>query len=456
MEEDWRADFYSTKKPDSVYGRQNPLNLLAIDAYIYGYPLVLTDTTRRIMLAGGMSLNQFLNEPVFPSPRYTTIVRPNVDTLYSMAWLDLSREPVILYLPDTYNIYYLMELLDAWTNVFASLGTRTTGTKAGVFAITGPDWNGMLPEGFIRIGAPANTVWIIGRTQTNGPEDYPIVHAIQNSYALIPLSCWGKFDIPKIGAAKQVMNIDPSTQVANMNAAVFFQTMMAAMHRNPPWIQDPAMSKKLAALGLIPGKTFNFYSLSPSVQLALELAIDHGSNLLQAAASKKYFKNSVHGWTLLVKDIGFYGADYMQRALIAMTGIGANLPQDSVYGPAFIAADGMPLSGYNNYIIHFEQQQLPPVNAFWSITVYNDKGFLVENPIDRYAISPHLGRLNYNADGSLTIFVQNTSPGKDLAANWLPAPKGPFNLLLRLYWPKGAVLRGNWTPPAILRMQALS
>lgn len=447
---------YYIPSADSNYCvKQDVLNSMALEAYIYGYPLVLMDVTKNIMLASESYINQFLNERAFPDPQYTTIIRPNVDTLYSMAWLDLSKEPIVLYVPDTHRRYYLMEFLDAWSNVFASIGARTTGTWEGAYAITGPQWNGMLPEGIIRVEAPTNTVWVIGRTQTNGPKDYPMVHAIQDHYALVPLSSWGKFDNQyKIDYRKKQMNlnINPVNQITNMNPATFFQIMTKAMYRNPPWIENPTMNKKLTALDLLPSQTFNFFNLSPSVAHALKLAVDFGPRFIKAQAARKYTKNNINGWALLLRDIGFYGVDYLQQAIVAMTGIGANLPHDSVYAPAFIDANETPLVGGNNYIIHFDNGQFPPVNAFWSIALYNAKGYLVKNSINRYAISPHLSKLNYNADGSLTIFVGNVSPGKGYITNWLPAPKNSFNLILRMYWPKQVVLNGQWKPPAIIRI----
>jgi hypothetical protein len=438
---------------DYCHFKHRSLNFLALYAYIYGYPLVITETTKKIMLANGVQINKFFNERFFPNSQYSTIVRPNVDTLYSMAWLNLSKEPIVLSVPDTHNKYYLMELLDSWTNVYASIGARTTGTAAGSYAITGPQWNGLLPEGLIRIEAPNNNTWVIGRTQTNGPKDYPVVHAIQDNYTLIPLSCWRKYESQyKDAYAKKQLNVTPANQVADMNAAAFFQTMMRAMYMNPPRIEDPAAINKLTVLGLIPSKAFDFYNLSSSVKQALELAVDYGPKLIQAEAAKKYTKNNINGWTLLIKGMGFYGADYMLRAVIAMTGIGANLPQDSVYFSAFVDIDGIPLVGYNNYIIHFNKKQFPPVNAFWSITIYNNAGYLVENPINRYAISPHLDKLKYNTDGSLDIFIGNTSLGKDDNTNWLPVSEEAFNLILRMYWPKPVALNRQWNPTAIIRI----
>ncbi|HBE80950.1 MAG TPA: hypothetical protein DDW65_24650 [Firmicutes bacterium] len=243
---------------------QSRLEYMAKNAYIYGYPLVLMNTTKKA--AAGTQLNQFIHERTFPTPAYKTIVRANVDTLYSFACLDLNKEPVVLSVPDTHQRYYLMELLDAWTNVFASLGARTTGTRAGAYAICGPNWNGKLPEDLVRIDSPNYTVFIGGRTQTNGSTDFAAVHAIQNQYALIPLSNWGNPDIQNQNPdEKEKSNGNPVAQVTNMSAVVFFQTMVKAMAINPPWIADPKMNRTLAVLGLSPDSRFDFQRLSPPV-----------------------------------------------------------------------------------------------------------------------------------------------------------------------------------------------
>ena len=427
-------NYYLPPLASDYYGiKQDALNSLALDAYIYGFPLVLLDVSKNIMLTSGAELNQFSNERAFPDPQYTTIIRPNVDTLYSMAWLDLSRQPLILSVPDTHGKYYLMEFMDAWSNVFASIGARTTGTAEGTYAITGPQWNGILKAGMIRIAAPTDMVWVIGRTQTNGPQDYPIVHAIQNQYTLVPLSHWGKIDTQyNMECPKKPLNLNPVDQIIAMDATTFFQIMLKAMYINPPWIENPAMNRTLTALGLVPSRTFHFCNLNPSIAHALELAAEFGPRWINAQAAKKYANHNINGWGVLSTGLGFYGVDYMQQAIVAMTGIGANLPHDSVYAPAFIDANEIPLRGDNNYMIHFEHRQLPPVNAFWSITAYNHQGYLVENPIHRYAISPHLGKLHYDIDGSLTMFIGKSTPQKDHLANWLPVPKHSFNLILRM------------------------
>ena len=434
------------------------LQAMALDAYVYGYPIVLMNVTEKSMIDTGLEINQFFSQGTFLNPKFNVVVRPNVDTLYSQAWLDLSREPIILHVPDTFRKYYILQMLDDWTNVFASIGARTTGTKEGDFAIVGPGWKGVLPQGIPKIYAPSNTGWIINRIQTNGPRDYPLVDDIQDKYTLTLLSHYKKSNISIKNTMEKgeiyTNKVSPMDKVKNMSAENFFSIMMNAMYMNPPYpaIQTLEMNKNLLMLGLLPTKNFDIYSLNPLVQQALQYAVQNGPKVIAIESIKTYKNNEVNGWEILLKNIGYYGIDYTSRAVIAMSVLGANIPQDAVYGHNVFDKDGNPLNGTNKYIIHFNKDQIPPVNAFWSITLYNSQGFLIENPINRYAVSSHFGKLNYNADGSLDIFIQNTSPSIVEESNWLPAPTGPFNLTLRMYWPKQKVLNCEYKPPAVMRL----
>ncbi len=436
--------------------RLKNLEWMALKAYIYGYPLVLMEVTKHSMIASGTLVNRFSHRRSFPNPDYTTIVRPNVDTLYSLAWLELTKEPVILKVPDTRNRFYLLEFLDAWTNVFASLGTRTTGNQAGTFAIAGPDWNGKLPEGIHRIDSPTNMVLIIGRIQTDGIQDYQRVHDLQNLLSLIPISqrddsaLHHQIQDSHVYTGKP--NLNPVEQVSAMSASSFFHTMNWSMRKNSSWIEDPTMNRILHALGLVQDQVSPFDRRRLPVKQALEFAVARGPEFIRNGAKVDYIKNNVNGWNLYFKDIGFYGADYRRRAMVAMLGVGANLPKDAVYAPAFMDAGGLLLNGSERYRLHFNREQLPPVNAFWSITVYDERGYLAANPIHRYAISAHLNPLQYNPDCSLDIWISSMKPPHYAEANWLPAPKGQFNLTLRMYWPDSAVLTGQWIPPAVWKI----
>jgi hypothetical protein len=431
---------------------------IATEAYVFGYPLVLMEVTKKVLTntpkvaEKAAPPNQFCHVRVFRGPEDKEVVRPNVDTLYSSAWLDLSREPVILHLPEVKKRYYLMQLMDAWTNVFASLGTRTAGEHAGNFAIVGPGWHGALPPKVKKIQSPTNTVWILGRTLTRGPADYAAVHAIQAQYTLTPLSAWGKKYSPPAGKIDPSVDMmtPPVKQVAKMTAATFFPTLAQGMKTNPPAAADAQVLKKFAALGLVPGQDFNLAKLPPAVAQALEAGVKRGQERIAAKALKiGVIKN---GWQIPQPPMGSYGTDYIQRAAIAFFGLGANLREDAVYPTAYTDQDGQPLTGKHRYVLHFDKEQLPPVKAFWSLTMYDQDSFLVANPIGRYGLRDR-DPLKYNADGSLDLYLQHQSPSPEKEANWLPAPADAFNVTLRLYWPKQAVLDGAWTPPPIKRVE---
>ncbi len=430
---------------------------LGIEAYIYGYPLVLMDVTKALATTvaapQGMKapLNQFAHLSAFPDASFTDVVSPNADTLYSAAMLDLSLEPIILSLPDTAGRYYLMPMLDAWTNVFASPGKRTTGTGKGDFAVVAPAWTGELPNGVQKIQSPTCLVWIIGRTQTNGKADYQAVHAIQAQYQLTPLSQWGKPYQPPTNvpvAAGIDTQTPPVEQVKKMDAATFFSRMCALMKDNSPAAADIDTLKKWAVIGIVPGEDF-IPSLDAAVVQGLERSVKAGYE--QVVADGTSPKAEVKNNWLMTYDLGSYGTDYRHRAGVAWVGLGANLPEDAIYPMTRVDGDGKPLSGEHRYVMHFDKEQLPPVNAFWSLTMYNNRQFFVDNPLDRYAIGDR-DNLSFNLDGSLDIYVQSESPGQDKQSNWLPSPPDGFNLIMRLYWPKPEVLDGSWSPPTVTRV----
>jgi DNA sulfur modification protein DndE len=427
-----------------------------VDAYVYGYPLVTMEVTRRVMTNvkapedTRAPMGQFAHQKEYPSPSFKDITAPNADTLYSTAWVDVSKEPYILHLPDEAGRYYLMPLLDGWTNVFASPGTRTTGTKAGDYAITGPSFKGALPKDVKELRSPTNLVWVLGRTYCDGsPADFDAVHTLQTKYSLTPLSSFGKPYTPPAG--KVDPNVDMSTppreQVNRMTAQEFFALMATAMKKNPPARDDQPMVAKLAKIGVVPGKDFDANSLSAAAIKGLERAPKAAQETISASEPK--IGTLVNGW-LIPNRTGQYGTDYLTRAVVAMVGLGANLPEDAVYPLAKVDGDGKPLSGANRYVIHFDKKDLPPVKGFWSLTMYDDHMFFVDNPLHKYTVSPR-NQLKLNDDGSLDLYVQHDSPGEEKEANWLPAPSDPFILALRLYWPDASVVSGQWKPPPIKR-----
>ncbi len=343
-----------------------------------------------------------------------------------------------------------MPMLDAWTNVFASPGKRTTGTGEGNFAVVGPGWQGALPDGVKEIKAPTAMVWIIGRTQTNGKPDYEAVHAIQRQYTLTLLSSFGKPYTPPSDVSvdpKVDMKTPPVKQVEEMDLATFFGSITRLMKDNPPASADAPLVERLASIGVVPGKEFNIGTLDSATKKGLERAFvaARQKNMSPATGSSGPTEN---GWQVDRTGMGSYGTDYPRRAFIALVGLGANLPQDAIYPMTKVDGDGNPLTGANRYVIHFDKGQTPPANAFWSVTMYDMQQFFVANPIDRYAIGDR-DKLKFNEDGSLDLFIQHDSPGPERESNWLPAPEGEFNLIMRLYWPKESMLDGSWKIPPV-------
>jgi hypothetical protein len=433
---------------------------IAEEAYIYLYPLVTMDVSRRQLtnveagkMVGRGPMNSFAHIREFPTAEFREVVRPNFDTLYSSGWLDLTNGPVVLSVPDTNGRYYLMPMLDMWTDVFAVPGKRTTGTGAGDFAIVPPAWKGDLPAGVQRIDAPTPYVWVIGRTQTNGPKDYAAVNKIQDGYKLTLLSDWGKQSSSMSFTADPSvdMKTPPLQQVNTMPAERYFTYAVELMKLNPPHITDQAIVARMKRLGIEPGKSFDAGKADAAIQEALKQGATDGLRSMQAKVPT--LARVVNGWQMNTDTMGVYGNYYLKRAIIAMVGLGANQSDDAVYPLAIADGDGKPLTGANKYVLHFTKDELPPVDAFWSATMYDAEGFQVANPINRFAIGDR-DALKYNADGSLDLYIQHASPGADKEANWLPSPaSGELGVTMRLYAPRRVVLEGGWAPPPVKRVE---
>ncbi len=429
---------------------------LGTDVYIYGYPLITMDITRQVMTnvesveALKAPMGQFVNAREYPNASFRDVTAPNADTLYSSAWIDVGKEPYILQVPDEGDRYYLMPMLSGWTDVFADPGTRTTGTKAQKIAIVGPNWKGTLPKGVKEYKSETDMVWILGRTYCTGtPEDYKKVHELQDNYKLTPLSAYAKEYTPPKG--KVDPNVDMKTpvrdQVNALNAKDYFNRLAMLLENNPPTKEDAPMLEKMAKLGIKPGQAFDIAKLSPEQQQSLEKTVKLGQETIMG-----HFKDAgvdKNGWIYSTKT-GLYGTDYLQRALIAAIGLGANRPQDAIYPTATVDSTGAKLNGANKYVMHFAKGQEPPVKGFWSLTMYDDKYFFTDNALNRYTVSPR-NDLKKNEDGSLDLYIQHESPGKDKESNWLPAPSGNFILMLRFYWPQEALIKGTWTPPGVVK-----
>lgn len=433
---------------------------IAAGAYLYFYPLITMDVTRKQIINTepgkgiGGPMNTFVNIPAFPTADMKVVVRPNFDTLYSSAWLDLTREPVVVSVPDTGGRYYLLPMLDMWTDVFASPGWRTTGTQAGNYLVAPPGWSGAVPSGVTRIDAPTPYVWVIGRTKTDGPPDYDAVRKIQAGYKVTPLSGWGQ--PPK--SVQQVIdhNVDvatpPKRQVDTMAGDKYFAYAAELLKLHPPHITDQPIIAQMKRIGIEPGKNFDFSGLDPTVKKAIDDAPETAQRLM--AWKVPTLARNVNDWSMNTDTMGVYGNYYLKRAMVTQIGLGANLPEDAVYPLNLGDEAHKPLDGASKYTLTFENGATPPAQAFWSITLYDNDGFQVANPLNRFAVSSWMP-FRYNADGSLTLYFQNESPGKNNEANWLPAPKGPFTLTMRIYAPKSEVLTGKWNPPPVTRTQGL-
>jgi hypothetical protein len=428
---------------------------IAVDAYIYFYPLITMDLTRKQSTNiepgkefGKGPMNMFVNVPAYPPADMKTVVRPNFDTLYSIAWLDLTKEPMVVSAPDTGGRFYLLPMIDMWTDVFASPGSRTTGTQAGNFLVAPQGWNGTVPDGCTRIDAPTPYVWIIGRTKTDGPADYDAVHKIQAGYIVTPLSQWGQPPQPVTVTVDPTvdMKTPPKIQIDTMPADKFFAYAAELLKLHPPHVTDQPIIAQMKRIGIEPGKSFDMSKLDPAVQQALASAPQDAQQLM--AWKVATIARVANGWSMNTDTMGVYGNYYLKRAVVAQLGLGANLPEDAIYPLNLVDDTGKPLDGANKYTIHFDKGATPPVNAFWSITLYDSDGFQVANSLNRFAVSSWMP-FQANPDGSLDLYFQSDSPGSDKEANWLPAPKGPFNLTMRLYAPQSDALTGKWNPPPV-------
>jgi hypothetical protein len=429
---------------------------IGIQAYIFGYPLVTLEMTRRVMTntvdpVGMRSpMGQFAHARQFPPVNYRDVPGANADTLYSTAWLDLATEPYILSIPDAEGRYFMVPLLDGWSDVFEVPGTRTTGTQAQRYAITGPNWIGELPDDVTEYKSATNMVWVLGRTYTDAtPQDYQKVHAFQDGLSLLPLSADSTDYSPPKGTVDPNIDMTTSTteQVTTMDAATYFTLLATLMKDNPPKAADAAIVAQMAKIGLVPGSDWDIGTLDAAIATAL-------GGVPQAALAKVLSHapdagTIVNGWQITMP-AGVYGTDYLQRALVNWQGPGWNRQEDAIYPLARVDGEGQPLNGAKMYVIHFASGELPPVNGFWSLTMYDSQGFFVPNPLDRVDLSQR-SNLTSNEDGSVDIYIQKDSPRPDREANWLPAPAGDFGLMLRLYWPTEkppSILDGSWAPSA--------
>jgi hypothetical protein len=437
---------------------------IALDAYVFGYSLITTEVTRvqmsNVDKVEGMHAptGQFANIKRYPPADFRGVSAPNADTLYSVAWLDLT-EPQVFSHPDMGKRFYLFEMTDLWMTDFNSPGTRTAGGDAANYLITGPGWAGDIPAGMRQIKCATRYMVILGRTYADGTDqDYAAVNALQAQYRIVPLSAYGKpytYQAPPVNSNPGISMTDkPQSVILDMDTSAYFNMIARLMGgAAPPAPEDAPMLARVAKIGLVPGQPFDMAKLDAATQAALK-------NLSKIAlqrieANKDSLGEIVNGW-IVTKGLGVYGTNYMKRAVVAAFGWPANLPQDAVYPYTEIDSTGRKLSGANNYTLTFAKGETPPVDAFWSITMYEiDQGWwFVPNAPNKFTVSPR-NNLKPNADGSVTLYFQNESPGADKEANWLPAPKGDFIAMLRMYWPKEkepSILDGSWKIPEVRKV----
>lgn len=421
----------------------------AAESFVYGYPLVLMDVTQQDFEATRGPRNELFNVAAFPDANFREIVRPNVDTLYSIAWIDLADGPRVFEVPAT-DRYYVMQFLDGWTDVFASIGPRTTGLEAGVFLVAGPDWHGSVPAGMKLLRSPTRIAWLLGRIQTNGADDYPFVRGLQSQLRLRGLDDYlaGRVPSPARWQRAAARPEPPLFRMRAMEADEFFTRLARLLEGNPPARADQAALAKLAALGVRPGHPPTTWTWFDRRIASLGIGIAE-RRMRRAAEHPQALQD---GWSVPPMNIGAYGTDYGLRAVVAMAGLGANLPADAVYPNAQFDAHGKPLDGSNRYVLHFPAGRLPPVRAFWSVTAYDQDGYLIANELDRFALGDR-DPLEFNADGSLDLYVQARAPDGALRSNWLPVPaQGPFRITARLYWPEPPILDGKWRMPGLRRV----
>ena len=424
--------------PDSAEAAE-----IAKDAFIFGLPLVTVDITRRRTITGpNVEMNKFIHDFSFPDADFRTFVRPNVDTFYSNAFLDLTPGPVEVFLPEMGSRFHMLQLMDAYTNVFGVPGTRTTGNGGGTFFITGPGWKGQAPAGVREVyHSPTNHVWILGRTHIYGAQDgQGSARPLMEQYGLTPTEGEHAADFD-LGAI--TLEDDANSIVAQMPLNVFFDYLNHLMLIDPPAEADREILTRMAKIGIGPHAQSDPVRFGAGEEAAIK------ANVLATLGRSSL--PMVNGWqTTMEGGVGNFGTNYALRANISLFGLGANLPEDAVYFTRARDENGDPLDGSDRkYVLRFESaQDLPPAKAFWSLTVYQNN-FLYGNEIDRYAVGSVLSDLVENLDGSVEIYIQNENPGGGRENNWLPIPSGPFDMTMRVYLPGDALLENIWKVPQL-------
>ena len=411
--------------------------------YLYGYPMVMMDHTRAIMINSSLDgrdrVNRLIHSQSFPDHNFRKVVLPNVDTLYSIAWLDLDEQPMVLSVPPISDRFYVMPLMDMWTNVYASVGTLTHGQQAVELMIAGPNWQGQVPDGLEFVRSPTKSNWLIGRIEAAAGDDIDTVARIQSQLKLATLSQWQQGHIQSaINADTNASRHESVAEIARMSTEQYLTRLVSLLEREGYPSEELELVQQIRALKS--GIEQSWFSRKMT-SLAFDLL---KSRLMQSLEARKANEN---GWLVQRDGIGRYGSDYAFRTAVAIIGLGALPPEQAVYPNTVLDSQGQPLHGDNKYKIVFPHEQLPPVDGFWSLSVYDQQGFFIANEINRYAVSDK-HTLLFEADGSLEILIQAEKPVKE-NINWLPAPKKGFRLVMRLYLPREEFLNGDWRLPIV-------
>ena len=413
-------------------------------APIQGYQTMYNQTQNKDFPGYVGGFNRFRHYARSATPADKDIVTPNNDTPYSWAWLDLRAEPIVLSLPDVpAPRYYVNQWFDLYTHNFAYTGVRTTGREAGTYLFAGPRWKGVVPKGITKVfRSETDFVGTLTRTQLAGPEDIPAMQDIQVRYKLMPLSQFTRKPAPK--PAPPVAW--PAWDANKAEGIGFIAYLNALLPFMPTVPSEKAAFARFAKIGIGPRKPFDPSKLDPATRDAIEQGVADASKELK---DKALAQTSSKGFFGTRSELG---ADYViYRSMGAMLGIYGNSTEEAVYASQQTGPDGKVLDGSKHWVLRFEPGQLPPVNEFWSITMYNlPQRLLVENQINRYSVGDRTAGLKQGPDGSLEIYVQHDNPGPDKASNWLPAPKGPFFFVARFYGPKQAAMDGTWKLPPLV------
>lgn len=422
------------------------LKNLAREAYIWGIPLVQTRMYLQRARALDLPFNQLFVSAELSTPE-SEVPLPNVDTLYGLGWLDLTDEPIVVSVPDSDDRYYLLQLNDAYLNSFSYIGRRTTGTRAGEFAIVGPEWSGELPEGVTRVNAPTNHVLVLSRVLVSGEQDLENARAVQNQFCLTPLAAYPRFLNPSRPIVDAFNNF-PILQ-PNLLGLQYFDELCAGLAENPPPVEDRAFVRDLEVLSIVEGGCPS-QTVDATVKDAMLQAIDEAHSMIHSRAGWLIDTRDVNGWRVSY-GIRSFIEDPLDRAVVAKLGPGCLVPQEGLYFSMLQGPDEQPLSGDKCYLLEFPKAALPPVDAFWSLTLYSHGWALVDNPIDRYAIGDRTPGLQFNRDGSLSLYIQHEEPEQG-PHNWLPCPDsdaGPFHLFLRTYQPQPRLADGRYQMPPV-------